>query len=319
MARFFSEAGGLACHREARAAGRSDPARGIATSFRKAGLLAITITPWQEFSLQETPCDPRFSNSKMLNTERMPVTGKRVQLMATCLCDAFYDDVAAATVQVLEHLGVTVEFPEAQTCCGQPAFNGGDWTASRKVVRHTVKTFAGEDPVVVPSGSCAAMMFHGAVLEFEKERDVGEVEALGRRTWELGDFLVNGLGVKTWPGQYDSTVAFHRSCHSRGTASSEAASALLGSIAGLRIVEFGEGEQCCGFGGTFSVSFPNISTGMGDLKLAHIRAAKPDVLVSGDMSCMMHLAGLAQQEGTPIRTQHLAQVLRDALKNGGLL
>ena len=239
--------------------------------------------------------------------------------MATCLCDAFYDDVAAATVQVLEHLGVAVEFPEAQTCCGQPAFNGGDWAASRKVVRHTVKTFAGECPVVVPSGSCAAMMFHGAVLEFEKEHDLGEVEALGRRTWELGDFLVNGLGVQTWPGQYDSTVAFHRSCHSRGTASSEAASALLGSIAGLRIVEFGEGEQCCGFGGTFSVSFPNISTGMGDLKLAHIRAAQPDVLVSGDMSCMMHLAGLAQQEGKPIKTQHLAQVLRDALKNGGLL
>ena len=250
----------------------------------------------------------------MLNTERSPFTGKRVQLMATCLCDAFYDDVAAATVQVLEHLGVEVIFPEAQTCCGQPAFNGGDWAASRKVVRHTVKTFAGEEPVVVPSGSCAAMMFHGAVLEFEKEADLPEVEALGRRTWELGDFIVNGLGVKTWPGRYDATVAFHRSCHSRGTESSPAASALLGSIAGLRIVEFGEDEQCCGFGGTFSVSFPNISTAMGELKLDHVRAVKPDVFVSGDMSCMMHLGGLAARDGKPIKTQHLAQVLRDALK-----
>ncbi len=250
----------------------------------------------------------------MLNTGRLSPTGKRVQLMATCLCDAFYDDQAVATVEVLEHLGVEVFFPDGQTCCGQPAFNGGDWAASRKVVRHTVKTFAGEEPVVVPSGSCAAMLFHGALLEFEKEPDLGDVEALAKRTWELGDFIVNGLGVKTWPGRYDATVAFHRSCHSRGTASGEAATALLKSIAGLRLVEFGEGEQCCGFGGTFSVSFPNISSAMGNLKLEHVRAAKPDVFVSGDMSCLMHMGGLAEKAGRPIKTQHLAQVLRDALK-----
>jgi L-lactate dehydrogenase complex protein LldE len=250
----------------------------------------------------------------MLNTERTPITGKRVQLMATCLCDAFYDDVAAATVEVLEHLGCEVEFPEGQTCCGQPAFNGGDWAASRKVVRHTVRTFAGDAPVIVPSGSCAAMLFHGAPLEFENEADRTEVEALGRRSWELGDFLVNGLGVKTWPGRFDATIAFHRSCHTRGTASSAAAATLLGAVQGVRLVEFGEGEQCCGFGGTFSVSFPNISTAMGDLKLDFVRAAKPDVLVSGDMSCLMHMGGLAAKEGKPIKVLHLAQVLRDALK-----
>ena len=250
----------------------------------------------------------------MLNTERRPVTGKRVQLMATCLCDAFYDDVAAATVEVLEHLGCQVDFPEAQTCCGQPAFNGGDWPASRKVVRHTVQAFQGEDPVVVPSGSCAAMLFHGAVLEFEQEKDLPQVEALGRRAWELGDFIVHGLGVTQWPGRYDATVALHRSCHTRGTQSSTAAATLLKSIQGLTLAEFGEAEQCCGFGGTFSVSFPNISSAMGDLKLEHIRAVKPDVLVSGDMSCMMHLAGLAEKAGAPIKTRHLAQVLRDAMK-----
>jgi L-lactate dehydrogenase complex protein LldE len=253
----------------------------------------------------------------MLNTERTPITGKRVQLMATCLCDAFYDDVAAATVEVLEHLGLEVVFPENQTCCGQPAFNGGDWTASRKVVRHTLGVFAGEDPVVVPSGSCAAMLFHGAVLEFEKEPDLPEVEALGRRTWELGDFIVNGLGVQTWPGKFEATVAFHRACHTRGTKSADAALTLLKSIAGVRLVEFGEVEQCCGFGGTFSVSFPNISTAMGELKLEHVRAAKPDFLVSPDMSCMMHISGLAAREGKPVKPLHLAQVLRDALKNGG--
>lgn len=268
----------------------------------------------REFRLPVEVRDAGFPLCFMLNTERSPITRKRVQLMATCLCDAFYDDVAAASVEVLEHLGVEVAFPEAQTCCGQPAFNGGDWAASRKVVRHTVRTFAGEDPVVVPSGSCAAMMFHGAVLEFEKEADLPEVAALGRRTWELADFIVNGLGVSTWTGRYKSTIAFHRSCHSRGTASGEASLTLLKSIAGVRIVEFGEGEQCCGFGGTFSVSFPNISAAMGNLKLDHVRAAQPDVFVSGDMSCMMHMGGLAAKEGKPIRTLHIAQVLRDALR-----
>ncbi len=252
----------------------------------------------------------------MLNTERTPVTGKRVQFMATCLCDAFYDDVAIASVQVLEHLGVEVVFPEAQTCCGQPAFNGGDWTASRKVVRHTVQTFPGSDPVVVPSGSCAAMLFHGAPLEFEHETDLPQVEALGRRTWELVDFIVHGLGVSTWPGRFDATIAFHRACHTRRTKSAEAALTLLRSIAGVRVVEFGEAEQCCGFGGTFSVSFPNISSAMGTLKLDHVRAAQPDVLVSPDMSCMMHIGGLAAREGKPIKTMHVAQVLRDALRVG---
>ena len=248
-----------------------------------------------------------------------PDPTRRVQLMATCLCDAFYDDAARATVEVLEHLGCVVEFPAAQTCCGQPAFNGGDWPASRKVVRHTLAAFAGDCPVVVPSGSCAAMMFHGALLEFEKEPDLPAVQAFAHRTWELGDFIVNALGVTTWPGRFDSRIALHRACHTRGTPSLAAAEKLLASIPGVTLVTFGEGEQCCGFGGTFSVSFPNISASMGELKLEHIRAAQPEVLVSGDMSCMMHLGGLAEKEGKPIKTQHLAQVLRDALKNGGLI
>ncbi len=238
--------------------------------------------------------------------------------MATCLCDAFYDDVAAATLQVLEFVGLDVEFPEGQTCCGQPAFNGGDWSASRRVVRHTLRTFAGDLPVIVPSGSCTAMLAHGAPLEFEKERDLSAVQELGQRTWELADFLVHGRGITKWPGRYDATIAFHRSCHSRGSRSAEAATTLLASIPGVTVKEFGEGEQCCGFGGTFSVTFPHISTAMGDLKLEHIRAVQPDVLVSADMSCLMHLGGRATKEGKPIKTQHFAQILRDAmLANGG--
>lgn len=238
--------------------------------------------------------------------------------MATCLCDAFYDDVARATVEVLEHLGCEIEFPEGQTCCGQPAFNGGDWVASRKVVRHTLRTFAGDCPVILPSGSCAAMLFHGAPLAFEKEPDLAEVEALGRRTWELADFIVNGLGVKSWPGRYARRVVFHRSCHTRGTDTGEAVLQLLRSIEGIEVLPFGEAEQCCGFGGTFSVSFPHVSANMGQLKLEHLREAKPDLLVSADMSCLMHLNGLAEREGRPIPNQHFVQVLRDALQEAGV-
>ena len=255
----------------------------------------------------------------MQSDRQLPGADKRVQLMATCLCEAFYADAARATVEVLEHLGCVVEFPDGQTCCGQPALNGGDWVASRKVVRHTLRVFEGDLPVIVPSASCAAMLAHGAPLEFEKEPDLPAVRSLGRRAWELADFIVNALGVTSWPGRYDGRLAFHRSCHARGTDTGAAAVRLLSSIAGAAVVPVGEAEQCCGFGGTFAVAFPHVSANMGALKLEHVRAAQPDLLVGVDMSCLMHLAGLAEKEGRPIPTRHIAQVLRDALKNGGLL
>ena len=255
----------------------------------------------------------------MIPPRQLPGADKRVQLMATCLCDAFYADAARATVEVLEYLGCKVEFPAAQTCCGQPAFNAGDWAASRKVVRHTVGAFAGDLPVIVPSASCAAMLFHGAPLEFEKEPDLPAVERLASRTWEFTDFIVNALGIAKWPGRYDAKFAFHRSCHARGTGSGPAAVQLLSSIAGATVVPIGEAEQCCGFGGTFSVAFPEISARMGALKLEHIRAAQPDVLVGIDMSCMMHLSGLAEKQGKPIVVRHIAQILRDSLRNEKLL
>ncbi len=239
--------------------------------------------------------------------------------MATCLCDAFFDDVARASVEVLEFLGCTVSFPAGQTCCGQPAFNAGDWAGSRAVVRHAVGVFAGPEPVVTPSGSCAAMLRHGAGLEFQKEDDRSQVEELATRTWELADYIVHGLGVTQWPGTLQARVAWHRSCHSRGTTSGTAAEILLGSIAGLELVPFGEGEQCCGFGGTFAVSFPHVSREMGLLKLEHVYAAAPDFLVSGDMGCLMHLQGLARRRDYTLKPRHLAQVLRDALREAGSL
>jgi L-lactate dehydrogenase complex protein LldE len=241
-------------------------------------------------------------------------TGKQVLLMGTCLCDAFYDDVARATVEVLECLGVSVMFPDNQTCCGQPAFNSGDWTASRKVARYTAGVFAGDLPVIVPSGSCAAMNFHGNLLQFEEHPDP-TVTSLANRTWEVIDFIVNGLGIETWPGKFHETtrIAFHRSCHSRGTKSGPATLQLLESIENAEIIPFGQDEQCCGFGGTFSVTFPHISGRMGTLKLDHILESNPDILVSGDMSCLMHLSGLAISQGRPIKHLHAIQILRNTL------
>ena len=235
--------------------------------------------------------------------------------MATCLCDAFYEEAARGAVEVLEHLGCQVEFPDGQTCCGQPAFNAGDWQAARKVVRHMVQVFRGDKPVVIPSSSCAHMVLHSAPLAFEKEPDLAEIKELGGRTWELCDYIVNGLGVQEWPGRFPWRVAFHRSCHTRGSRSAEAAVQLLSSIEALEITEFGEVEQCCGFGGTFSVAYPNISTAMGKLKLEYVLAAQPDCLAAVDTACLMHLGGLAEKTPPPkpLRLLHVSQILREAL------
>jgi len=235
--------------------------------------------------------------------------------MATCLCDAFFAEAAKATVEVLEHLGVEVLFPEDQTCCGQPALNAGDWASSRKVVRHAMDVFAGDLPIIVPSGSCAAMNFHGAPLEFEKECEAerARVADYAHRTWEVLDYIVHGLGVTTWPGRYEKKIAFHHSCHTRGTGTRPAARTLLGDIDGLEMLQYGQGEQCCGFGGTFSVVFPNISTSMGKLKLEHLLEHGPDELVAADMSCLMHLSGISDRAGKPLRIRHATEILRDAL------
>ncbi len=243
----------------------------------------------------------------------LPARVPKVQLMLTCLCDAFFDQVGRATVEVLERLGCEVGFPEGQTCCAQPAFNSGDWDAARSVARHTLRVFAGDTPVVVPSGSCARMVSHGALMLFEREQDSDQASGLARRSFELAEFIVDRLGITRWPGKLERRVAFHRSCHSRGTSYGSSALTLLRSIEGLSLVEFDEAEQCCGFGGTFSVTFPAISQAIGSLKLDRVLASEPELLVSSDMGCLLHVAGLAEKQGRAVPTQHLAELLRDSL------
>lgn len=219
-----------------------------------------------------------------------------------------------ATVRVLEHLGCEVDFPDGQTCCGQPAFNAGDWDSARKVIRHQRKVFAGDQPIVLPSGSCTSMLQHGSQLAFEKEADLGEQRDWSARTWELCDYIVNGLKVVQWPGKFVARVSLHRSCHTRGTDSYASAVQLLSSIEGLELTEVEELEQCCGFGGTFSVSFPETSKEMGALKIRHLMAPQPDVVATLDMACMMHFGGMMQRQGIQVRQLHVAQILLAALQ-----
>ena len=247
--------------------------------------------------------------------DRLPYDGRPVRFMVTCLCDAFFDEAARAAVEVLEHLGVEVDFPPDQTCCGQPAFNAGDWEAARKVVRSMLAAFEGEGAIVVPSGSCVSMVLHGAPMAFEGRPEAEQVHELARRTWELADFIVHGLGVTAWPGHHDGPVALHHSCHCRGTRSVEAARTLLASIEGLELVDYAEREQCCGFGGAFSVSFPETSKRVGHLKMQHLLENAPRYVASLDTGCLLHLGGLMDREGVSVERRHVAQILRDALKN----
>lgn len=234
-----------------------------------------------------------------------------VRLMLTCLCDAFYGEVGIATVQVLQSVGCRVEFPDDQTCCGQPPFNAGDWAASRRIAEHCRKVFDLENPdsiVVTPSSSCAAMVREGYRMLFPER-------AIAARVFELGEFLVNRCGLDHWPGtgwKTPTTAAYHRACHGRGIHMHDEHERLLGSIANLTWLPIPQPEQCCGFGGAFSATHPKISTDIGKDKLFQVEATGAELLVSGDMGCLMHLKGLLAHAGRDLRVLHFAQVLAEA-------
>jgi L-lactate dehydrogenase complex protein LldE len=230
--------------------------------------------------------------------------------MLTCLCDAFYGEVGVATVRVLEHAGCTVEFDSEQTCCGQPAFNAGDWSAARPIAVRTARLFGlneeDGDFVVTPSASCAAMLRHGYEM-------LGEPVAQDR-AHELAEFLVCVLGRKDWGGQVSPRrVAVHRACHGRMIGLSDQQDQLLRSVKGIEIVEIGSPEQCCGFGGAFSITHGKVSEGIGLEKLRQFEMAGVDTVVSGDMGCLMHLAGLAKRNSVELSFLHFSQLLAEAI------
>jgi L-lactate dehydrogenase complex protein LldE len=234
----------------------------------------------------------------------------KVSLLVTCLGDALFPDVGVATVRLLRRLGVAVDFPQAQTCCGQPHFNSGYHAEARELARHTLRTFDNGQTVVVPSGSCAAMvkleypeLFHDDPVWRPRAED------LAHRTHELSDFLVNVLGIEDVGARFEGKVTYHMACHLRGLGLLTEPERLLARVKGLEYVKLERADECCGFGGSFAVRYPGISGAMVQDKAAFIEKAGVSTVVATDAGCLMNIAGCLRRRGSTVRALHLAQVL----------
>jgi L-lactate dehydrogenase complex protein LldE len=235
----------------------------------------------------------------------------KASIMITCLGDMFFPEVGVAMVKLLRRLGVTVEFPEGQTCCGMPLFNSGYHHDAALVAQRTVGLFAGAEHVVVPSGSCAWMVkkeYPGLLKEDPTLK--AAAEALAKKTYELSQFLVDVLGVTSVESSFEGKVAYHDSCHLlRGLGESRAPRTLLRGVKGCELVELPGSDECCGFGGSFSVRLPEVSTAVLDKKLANAEGTGADCLVACDAGCLMQMGGGLTRRGSRVRAVHLAQIL----------
>ncbi len=238
---------------------------------------------------------------------------KTVQLFVTCLVDQFYPEVGFATVEILEKLGLTVEFPQGQTCCGQPAFNGGFWDDTRAMARYTVDLLAQSDaPIVLPSGSCADMIVHHYPEILAGEPDYAtKAQDIAGRTYELTQFLVDVLGVTDLEVRGSGCVAYHASCHGlRGLDIKAQPGQLLDNVEGVELKELPGAEECCGFGGLFAVKMGDISGAILKRKLENIEASGAETIVGTDVSCLMNIAGGLRRRGSRVQVKHLAELLR---------
>ncbi len=228
----------------------------------------------------------------------------RVSLFVTCIVDQVFPQVGIAMTQVLERLGYPVDFPPSQTCCGQPAFNSGYPEEARTVARHFLDAFRDAEYIVVPSGSCTSMITHHYADIFDKEPEIAP------RVWEFSRFLTDVAGVDDVGARFDGVVTYHDSCHAlRELRIKDGHRRLLAKVQGLTLREMDPAEECCGFGGTFSVKFPEVSGGMARTKIDSILKTEAGTVVSIDSSCLMQLQGVIDRAKLPIRTMHLAEVL----------
>jgi len=229
----------------------------------------------------------------------------RVALFVTCLADTLFPDVGKATVTVLERLGIEVVFPLEQTCCGQMHGNSGYPGEAAVLARRFVEIFEEFDAVVTPSGSCAAQV-RTRVPELLDGDDRGVVA----RTWELSQFLTGVIGIDDVGSTFEGTVAYHPTCHSlRLLRVGDAPLRLLRAIPGVELIDLPGAEECCGFGGTFAVKNPDVSTSMLDEKLEAIAGSGADTVCACDSSCLMHIGGGLRRRGLPVRPVHLAEIL----------
>jgi L-lactate dehydrogenase complex protein LldE len=234
----------------------------------------------------------------------------RASLLVTCLGDMFFPEVGVSIVRLLRGLGVSVEFPAGQTCCGLPLFNSGYHVGAAAVAARTVPLFRDAEHVVVPSGSCAWMVKHeypGLLKDPALRRDA---EALAARTYELSQFLVTVLGKTRFTSTLRGRVTYHDSCHLlRGLHESASPRAILRALDGVEFVELPGADECCGFGGSFSVRLPEVSTAILDKKLANVAQTRADCVVACDAGCLMQMGGGLTRRAAPTRAVHLAELL----------
>jgi L-lactate dehydrogenase complex protein LldE len=241
----------------------------------------------------------------------MELTRPRVGLFVTCLVDLFRPSVGFATVKLLEEAGCVVEVPESQTCCGQPAFNSGDRKDTADIARAVIKAFSPYDYVVAPSGSCAGMIkAHYPELFATGSPDRAAADALAAKTYELVSFLVRVMKQEKVAARFDGSATYHDSCSGlRELGVKAEPRKLLRTVEGLDLVEMEDAEVCCGFGGTFCVKYPDISNVMVAKKTKKITATGADLLLAGDLGCLMNMAGKLKREGSPLKARHVAEIL----------
>ncbi|MCZ8513496.1 (Fe-S)-binding protein [Paenibacillus filicis] len=242
----------------------------------------------------------------------------RVSLFITCLADLMYPEVGESVVRLLNRYGCEVDFPELQTCCGQPAYNSGYQDEAREVARNLIRAFEHSEYVVSPSGSCTGMVHHYYPQLFENEPEwKANAERLIEKTYEFSQFLVNVLGIKDLGAVFPEKITYHPSCHAmRLLGVKEEPGQLLSHVEGLELVELPKKEDCCGFGGTFAVKMADMSEAMVCEKAANVCATNARVLVGTDMGCLMNIGGRLNKENKPVRVMHLAQLLEEGVKNG---
>ena len=237
--------------------------------------------------------------------------GVKASIMITCLGDLFFPEVGEAMVTVLRRLGVTVDFPAGQTCCGLPLFNSGYHDEAARVAERTVRLFGEAEHVVVPSGSCAWMVKteYPGLLKHDPTLKAA-ADSLAARTRELSQFIVEVLGVTRVESDFAGKVTYHDSCHLlRGLGESRSPRTLLRNIPGVDLVELSGSDECCGFGGSFSVRLPEVSTAILDKKLGNVEATGAGCLVACDAGCLMQMGGGLSRRASRVRPLHLAQLL----------
>lgn len=235
----------------------------------------------------------------------------KVALFVTCLVDLFRPSVGFAAVKLLESAGCDVEVPLAQTCCGQPAFNSGDRADARAIAETVIAAFETYHYVVVPSGSCGGMIkMHYPELFADVPAFAARAESLAAKTFELVSFLSDVLGIKVSDATYNGSVTYHDSCSGlRELGIKEQPRRLLKGVKGLSIKEMKDPDVCCGFGGTFCVKYPDISNAIVEKKVDNIHASGADLLVAGDLGCLMNMAGKLKRAGSTVQVRHVAEVL----------